>query len=175
MIFSLSYVPVLFVAPCNVFPTVLPHWTKPRQVFLQWHSFFCDAVEVLNIRTPEIILKFEEWFYHTAKHAKDADKMNRDMTKQTKWVCPAKTQISLGIRPVWSESSLSAWRKLGSLATHWAHSEDWSDWVDAQADLSLRWAHIHFVGFVMSWLKWQTVFDPALGIHFLPRPVCPKT
>ena len=39
-------------------------------------------------------------------------------------VHPAKTQISLGIRPVWSESSLSAWRKLGSLATHWAHSED---------------------------------------------------
>ena len=28
-----------------------------------------------------------------------------------------------------------------------------SDWVDAQADLSLRWAHTHFVGFVMSWLK----------------------
>ena len=38
-------------------------------------------------------------------------------------VHPAKTQISLGIRTVWSESSLSAWRKLGSLATHWAHSE----------------------------------------------------
>ena len=39
-------------------------------------------------------------------------------------VPPAKTQISLGIRPVWSESSLSAWRKLGSLANHWAHSID---------------------------------------------------
>ena len=39
-------------------------------------------------------------------------------------VQPAKTQISLGIRPVWSESSLSARRKLRSLATHWAHSED---------------------------------------------------
>ena len=38
-------------------------------------------------------------------------------------VRPAKTQISLGIRPVWSESSLSALRKLGSLATYWAHSE----------------------------------------------------
>ena len=25
-----------------------------------------------------------------------------------------------------------------------------SDWADAQADLSLRWAHTHFVGFVMS-------------------------
>ena len=61
---------------------------------------------------------------------------------------PAKTQISLGIRPVWSESSLSAWRKLGPVATHWAHSEDWSDWADAQADLSLRWVHSHAVGFV---------------------------
>ena len=37
---------------------------------------------------------------------------------------PAKTQISLGIHQVWSESSLSAWRNFGSLATHWAHSED---------------------------------------------------
>ena len=35
----------------------------------------------------------------------------------------AKTQISLGIRPVWSESSLSAWRNVGTLATHWTHSE----------------------------------------------------
>ena len=39
-------------------------------------------------------------------------------------VRPVKIQINLGIRPVWSESSLSAWRKLGSLVTHWAHSED---------------------------------------------------
>ena len=39
-------------------------------------------------------------------------------------VHPAKTQISLGIRPVWSESSLSAWRKPGPLVTYWAHSED---------------------------------------------------
>ena len=39
-------------------------------------------------------------------------------------VHPTKTQISLGIHPVWSESLLSAWRKLGSLATYWAHSED---------------------------------------------------
>ena len=38
-------------------------------------------------------------------------------------VRPAKTQIILGIRPVWSESSLSAWRKVGTLATQWTHSE----------------------------------------------------
>ena len=36
-----------------------------------------------------------------------------------------KTNItSARIRPVWSESSLSALRKPVSLATHWAHSED---------------------------------------------------
>ena len=28
----------------------------------------------------------------------------------------------------------------------------WSDWADTQADLSLRWAHTHSVGFDMSWL-----------------------
>ena len=37
---------------------------------------------------------------------------------------PAKTQICLGIRSVWSESSLSAWRKFRSLATHYAPNED---------------------------------------------------
>ena len=39
-------------------------------------------------------------------------------------VRPSKTQISLGIRPVWSESLLSAWRNLWPLATHCAHSGD---------------------------------------------------
>ena len=64
--------------------------------------------------------------------------------KPTKWhVRPAKTQI----RPVWSESSLPTWRNLGSLVTHWAHSKDWSDWMNAQADLSLRWAHMPFCWF----------------------------
>ena len=88
--------------------------------------------------------------------AANALNMSRFMTKPTKLhVCPAKTQISLGIHLVWLEFSLSAWRKLGSLATHWASSEDWSDWGDAQADLSLRWAHSHFVGFVMRWLNYE--------------------
>ena len=65
---------------------------------------------------------------------------------------PAKTQISLGIRPVWPESSLSTRRTPGSLATYWAHCEDWSDWADAQTDLSLHWARLHVAGFVTSWV-----------------------
>ena len=81
--------------------------------------------------------------------------LSRLMTKSTKWhVRPAKTQISLGIFPVWSESSLSAWRKHRPLATHWAHSED-SDqigrmliWVFRIVYILLRCTHSHFVGFV---------------------------
>ena len=48
----------------------------------------------------------------------------------------------------------------------------WSDWADAQADLSLRRVHSHFVGFVMSWLicrPWldcsfrRLIFSQTLG------------
>ena len=68
--------------------------------------------------------------------------MSQCMTKQTKWYVHSEKTQSLGIRPVWSEFLLSAWRKFRSLATHWVHSEDWSDWADAQADLSLCLAHM---------------------------------
>ena len=63
------------------------------------------------------------------------------MTKPTKWLCSAKTQ---GISPVWSESSLFA--QWVATKLH-ADSEDWSDWVDAQADLSLCWVHMPFCWF----------------------------
>ena len=61
------------------------------------------------------------------------------MTKPTKWhVCPAKTQISLGNYPVWSESSLCAqWVPKNPRFLH-ADSEDWSDLADVH----------HFVDFV---------------------------
>ena len=73
------------------------------------------------------------------------------MTKATKWhVRPAKTQISLGIHPVWSESSLSAWRKLGSLVTHWAHSEDSAQTGRMPRLISVfAWRTGHLVVFVM--------------------------
>ena len=65
-------------------------------------------------------------------------------------VRPAKTQISLGIRLVWSESSLCAqWVAKDPGFLH-ADSED-----SAQADLSFRWAHTHVVDCIMSWLKYS--------------------
>ena len=73
-------------------------------------------------------------------------KLSHSMTKPTKWsVRPAKTQISLGIRPVWSESDLKQnWVLSYPLSTQ---RRLWSDWADAQADLSLRWAQKSFCWF----------------------------
>ena len=89
---------------------------------------------------------------------------------------PAKTQISLGIRQICSESSLSAWRSIGSLATHWAHSED-SDqtgrmprliWVFAGRTLillvlSCRGSYVHIKTFNFSYLA--TIY-PVDALHF---------
>ena len=76
--------------------------------------------------------------------------MSHSRTKPTKWpVRPAKTQISQGIHPVWSESSMSVLRIAKDLWLLHADSED-SDQtgrIDAQADLSLCWAHRSFCWF----------------------------
>ena len=84
---------------------------------------------------------------------KEIFELPRDKTNKMT-VRPAKTQISLGIRPVWSESSLSAWRNLGSSSTHWVHSEDpdqtgrMSSWLGSSlsawrnlGSLATHWVH----------------------------------
>ena len=105
-----------------------------------------------------LLFKWNRKLYHRALNSDNNNTIfepRHDKTNNVS-VRPAKTQLSLGIRPVWSESSLFAWRNLEPLATHWAHSEDWSDWANAQGDLRLRWAHSHIVRFVMSQLILQT-------------------
>ena len=83
--------------------------------------------------------------------------------KTNKWfVHLTKSQISLGVRPLWSDCSHeeSLGPKLPIEHTPKtlvkAHSENpdqsaqrrlWSDWANAQADLSLRWAHMPFCWF----------------------------
>ena len=78
-----------------------------------WHKYM-QFTKYRMIKIECLLQCFYSFSISEPRH----DKTNK-MT-----VRPAKTQISLGICPVWSESSLSAWRKLGSLATHWAHSKD---------------------------------------------------
>ena len=97
--------------------------------------------------------------------------MSCRMAKPTKWpLRPAKTQISLCIRPVWSESFLSAWRNIGSSATHWAHCED-SDQTGRMPRLIWVFAghkghFVGFVGFVMRWLTFRRcIFIFASGLR----------
>ena len=109
---------------------------KTYVVVTQWN---CLSMAVL-MSTQNLCLFFLR---------KNGNEPRHDKTNKVS-VHPAKTQISLGIRPVWSESSLFAWRKLGSLATHSAHNKgsDQTGWMPR-----LHWAYSHFVGFVMSRLK----------------------
>ena len=56
--------------------------------------------------------------------------IRRSTAKPTKWhVRPAKTQNSVGIRPIRSESSLSAWRNIRYLATNSANSKDFDQTI----------------------------------------------
>ena len=76
--------------------------------------------ELPNLPLVDTVKVFEPW---------------RDKTNKLS-VCPAKTRISL----------CAEWVDKDPSFLH-AGSEDWLDWVDTQADLSLRWVHTHFVGF----------------------------
>ena len=61
-------------------------------------------------------------------------------------VHPAKTRISLGICPVFTVHSKGSQGHKLSSSRQWRL---WSDWVDAQADLCLCWAHSILL--VLSW------------------------
>ena len=70
------------------------------------------------------------------------------MTKPTKW--PAhwvKTQISLGFCPVWSVFAVCSMGSQGPKLSSCRQRRLWSDWTDAQTDLSLRWAYMSFCWF----------------------------
>ena len=75
----------------------------------------------------------------------------------TKWpLCPAKTLINPGIRPVWSMSSLST-SSVGPLTTYWVHSEG-SDQTGRMPRLIWVFAGrtYNFVGFVTWRLIWKS-------------------
>ena len=86
-------------------------------------------------------------------------------------VLPAKTQISLRIRKVWSESSLSALTSQVWKISECGQRRLWSDCADAQFDLCLRKAHmsVHtlsynktcifrgiFIMFILKTVYWNT-------------------
>ena len=65
-------------------------------------------------------------------------------------ICPSDwLNVEPDLLSLSGQSISDAQADLGPSFLH-ADSEDSDQTVDAQADLSFRWAHPHFVGFVMS-------------------------
>ena len=96
---------------------------------------FRYSSRVLSVMLIGVILIYKVSIFKT--------EMSLNVRKRTfRHVLSAKIQISLRIRAVWSESSLGAfWIAKIAKFLH-ADNEDWSDCADAQADLSLRLAHM---------------------------------
>ena len=80
---------------------------------------------------------------------------------------PTKTQISLRIRAVWSESSLSAWRNCTSLAVQNATSEDYDQSARMRTDMKLRWVHIEGWSQDCS-ITCKYSWNPCLGASLTP-------
>ena len=136
------------------------------QKFFSWTNLNIKECGQTGARTsdPLTCSQTRSWLCYAVQHlCKQFNyKMSYCMTKPTKWpVHPVKTQISLGIHPVWTESLRLAWRNTGPSATHWGHNEDWSDWADGW---SLPWAH-KVILLVLSCSGLNVVSDQ--GIHCL--------
>ena len=80
------------------------HWSqRTRKYKLHYDEVQEEFLGPPHGRKSPMIWIYQTRFYWVCLWAV----MSRCMTKPTKWhVRPAKTQISLGIRPVWSETSL---------------------------------------------------------------------
>ena len=99
---------------------------------------------IFSIKRPVLIRKYD-YFILTDQDHYGIIYISRLMTKPTKWPeRRAKIQISLGIRPVFAVSSIGSQGPKLSLCEQ---QRLWSDWADAQADLSLCWAHRAFCWF----------------------------
>ena len=95
-------------------------------------SYF-GGFEYVFISFVFLLFSLKSWHLHTNEPPHDkTNKMTYAPSEDS-----ASTQSD--------QSSLSAWRNTGPLTTLYLLSTQrriWSDWVDALADLSLRWMHI---------------------------------
>ena len=103
-------------------PTILRRICSSDSYFVWLCGFYYETFHFVCLILLLVLMflfgPVHHWESWTGLYEPRHDKTNKVSVR------PAKTQISLGICPVWSESLLSAWRKLGSLDTHEVHSED---------------------------------------------------
>ena len=158
--------------------TAIKGWQYTKQTKLlnewnrHWKVLLCSPKTMITTKTQTCIVK--TWF-SASKISKSSGikfQFNGIAIKfepvhvKTWPVHTMKTRISLGIRPVWSETSLSTWRNLRSLASYWLHSEDSEQAVRMPR---LIWVFTgctdHFDGFVMHRLICKNKKNPFwLGI-----------
>ena len=98
----------------------------------------------------QIVLKESLYSYFTILvHSMWNWNISRLVTKPTKDFAPSEDSDQPGHPPslmgIFAVRTKKAWVLSYPLS---AQRRLWSDWADAQADLSLCWAHSHFVGFV---------------------------
>ena len=142
---DLSYTPKLTCSVCRMMSSLSRH-NRHFTLKVTWWTCF-------NNKIIQITAKYQTLFYRVSKQPGSLTAfwstwyLSHLMTKPTKWALrPAKIQISLGICPVWSVFAVCMKKAWVPLSAQWRL---WSERVDAQADPSHRWAHCHFVGFVV--------------------------
>ena len=81
-----------------------------------------------------ILLYISVWLFLLRKMNELQHKNHQQKDLCTHWI----------LRLAWAVSMKKIWVLT---TTHWAHSEHLSDWVDAQADPNLHWAHRSFCWF----------------------------
>ena len=149
---------------CVIQSVVVGDKQKINSVF--WTQFY-SQIPVINtciqfIKLKQLFIKQKKLSRSNKTPTKNVTKilmarqewneLPHDKTNETT-VHPAKTQVSLGMVPVWPVFTVCSMGSLGLKLSSCRQRRLWSDWVDAEADLSLRWAHSHFAGFVTRRLK----------------------
>ena len=113
----------------------------------QWCcGYFGPTLAIETCKTITVMI----WKIWTPKNKKT--ELRHDKTN--KMACAPSKDRSAWAFAQSDQSSLSEWRKLGSLASHWAHSKD-SDQTGRMPRLIgvFVGCTCHFVGFVMRWLN----------------------
>ena len=103
-----------------------------------------------------LVYLWKTWIWHFSKlqtiWAVSWQYQQNDMCAQRRLrsaLASAQSDQSLRFRPVWTVFAVRMKKPWVLIYPLRAKRRLWSEWADAQADVSLRWAHSHFVGFVM--------------------------
>ena len=123
--------------------------------YLQWEFLYANSVDpdqTLPCAASDLGLHCLPRSRWATSWQNQQNGMCAQQTLRSAWA----SAQSLGIRPVWSESLLSTWKKLVFLATHWVHRED-SDQTGRMPRLiwMFAWHTCHFVGLPRSHL-WKS-------------------